>query len=61
MSADLLWQIGAAVVSAAAVYGGIRSDLKAMHERISLNERAIERMHERMDSCLGNYGRRRDD
>lgn len=61
MPLDLLWQIGAAVVSAAAVYGGIRSDLKAMHERIGLNERAIERMHERMDSCLGNCGRRHGD
>ncbi len=28
---------------------GIRSDIKAMHERISMNESAAARAHERLD------------
>jgi hypothetical protein len=29
------WQVGTALVLAGAVYGAIRADLKAMHERIN--------------------------
>jgi hypothetical protein len=54
---DLLWQMFVGVVLAGAVYGGIRSDLKALHEHIRRVEKDADKAHERIDS-LG-YGRRR--
>ena len=59
MGEALLWQIGLALISAGAVYGGIRSDLKAMHERISSATKDADEAHRRIDSILmkgGNHG-----
>jgi len=53
---DLLWKVAAFLISAGAVYGGIRSDLKGMHRRIDSNERAIEKAHSRIDDCAGCKG-----
>ena len=36
-------------LGAGAIYGGIRADLKAMHERLKDNATATERAHERLD------------
>ena len=57
----MLWQVAAFLVTAGAVYGGIRNDLKDMHRRIDSNERAIEKAHERIDDCAIGKGRRRED
>jgi hypothetical protein len=35
---------------AGAVYGGIRADLKSLHERVAEIGRAVSRAHERLDS-----------
>lgn len=55
--AEFLWKLGAFLIAAGAVYGGIRSDLKEMHEHIGRHEKAIDRLHIRMDDCVGCKGR----
>lgn len=37
---------------AGAVYGGIRADLKAMHERLKSQEVAVQHAHRRIDDLL---------
>jgi hypothetical protein len=56
---SLLAQAVLALIAAGAVYGGIRSDLRAMHESIERIERAAERAHHRLDNCA--MGRRCED
>lgn len=56
-----LWQVACFLVTAGAVYGGIRSDLRAMHSKIEDNAKAIEKAHERLDDCMACTGRRRGD
>ena len=46
-----MWKLGAFLVTAGAVYGGIRSDLREMHSRIGRNESAIEALRGRVDGC----------
>lgn len=46
---DLMLQIVIALVSAGAVYGGIRADLRAMHERIKAAHDAAIEAHRRLD------------
>ena len=58
-SASLIYQIGSALILAGAVYGGIRSDLKALHEHIRRVEKDTDKAHERLD--LMGFGRRRAD
>lgn len=48
-----LLQLVTILIAAGAVYGGIRGDLRAMHEAISRIERAAEKAHERIDSMAG--------
>lgn len=55
----LLLQAITALVLAGAVYGGIRSDLRALHEHIRRVEKDADKAHERLDNM--GYGRRRDD
>jgi hypothetical protein len=40
------------VFTAGATYGALRSDLKAMHERLSAHEKGIDRAHVRLDDHL---------
>lgn len=58
-----LWQamlaVGGMLVSAGAVYGGIRSDLANMHERLAEHERQLTQMQ--ADGCGPCRGRRRGD
>ena len=54
-----LLQVIGLILGAGAVYGGIRSDLKALHEHIRRVERDADKAHERLDH-LG-FGRRRAD
>jgi hypothetical protein len=52
MEPGLLLQIGGMLVGAAAVYGGIRSDLKGMAERLARAESAIEAAGKRFDGHI---------
>lgn len=52
MSQDLIAQGLYALVAAGAVYGGIRADIKAMHERISAAQRAANEAHRRLDTII---------
>lgn len=56
----LLWQMVTGLILAGAVYGGIRSDLRAMHENLRRIEKMAERAHHRLDQ-IGVFGTRRDD
>ncbi len=49
MDWKLLVELVGIVLGAGAIYGGIRTDLKAMHERIELNASAVGRAHDRID------------
>lgn len=51
--------VGGMLVSAGAVYGGIRSDLANMHERLAEHERQLTQMQ--ADGCGPCRGRRRGD
>lgn len=55
-----MWKLGAFLIAAGAVYGGIRSDLREMHSRIRRNESAIEALRGRVEDCRL-YNRRHDD
>ena len=57
VSAELLFQIGSVLVTGAAIYGGIRADLKSMHSKIeSVKDDAAE-AHRRLDRHLEAPGR----
>ena len=60
LSDGLLWQLVTGLILAGAVYGGIRSDLRAMHENLRRVEKMAERAHNRLDQ-IGMFGTRRDD
>lgn len=45
-------QVVYALLAAGAVYGGIRADLRGMHERIKLAEESAKAAHERLDNHL---------
>lgn len=51
MNPDLL-QIVYALVGAGAVYGGIRADLRSMHERIKEAQETAKQAHARLDIHL---------
>ena len=62
MIADLtnsdLIQLAGILVTGGAIYGGIRADLKTMHQRVEESMRASTRAHERIDSIY--EGRQKD-
>lgn len=49
---DMLMQLVYSVLGAGAVYGGIRADIKAMHERIKGAEESVGQAHRRIDAHL---------
>ena len=65
MAADLLtlmgymWQIGAFLVAAGAVYGGIRNDLKRLHEKSDEAQKMAGKAHEKIDQHMIDHGRDR--
>ena len=61
MGFDMLAQVGLSLVAAGAIYGGIRGDLRSMHERINAHTAAIDKLHDRIDKCVARPGRRRGD
>lgn len=52
----LILQTVAMLIAAGAIYGGIRSDIKSIHEHIRRIEEAAKLAHRRIDRCV--YGRR---
>ena len=60
LSDGLLWQLVTGLILAGAVYGGIRQDLRGIHENLLRIEKVAERAHMRLDQ-LGMFGTRRDD
>jgi outer membrane murein-binding lipoprotein Lpp len=59
MDFDFVWQVVATVAAAGAIYGGIRADLKAMHERVAMAAESAARAHERMDRHVETYHTRK--
>jgi hypothetical protein len=47
-----LWQIGMALVAAGAVYGAIRADLKAIHQKQSDTDQRVEKIEDRFNSHI---------
>lgn len=52
MTPDLIAQGVYALIAAGAVYGGIRADIKAMHERIQNAQESANEAHRRLDSFI---------
>ncbi len=57
---DAVLQLAVMLLSAGAVYGGIRSDLKAARDKADEAVSVARRAHERLDDHI-QFGRRRDD
>lgn len=56
----LIIQIALYVLTAGAVYGGIRADLKHLHEKADAARESARRAHRRLDQLiLGNLAGRR--
>lgn len=50
LDGSLLWQILVGLIVAGAVYGGIRSDIRSIHEHIRRVERIADQAHARLDT-----------
>lgn len=55
----LILQTVAMLIAAGAIYGGIRSDIKSIHEHLRRIEGAAKAAHKRIDRCV--HGRRAGD
>lgn len=49
---DLVFKLGIMVLTAGAIYGAIKSDLKAMHEKIATIEKDTINANKRIDDLL---------
>ena len=54
---SLILQLVTALIAAGAIYGGIRSDLRQIHESVRRVEAAADKAHARIDNLTG-VGRR---
>ncbi len=52
MDIDLAMWIGGHLVVAAAIWGGIRADIKSMHTRIEGVEKSASDAHRRLDTHI---------
>lgn len=52
VSPEFAVQLFTILATGAAIYGGIRADLKAMHERLGRAEAGIDQARERMDNHI---------
>jgi len=52
MSESLIYQIVVGLLTAGGIYGGIRADLKAMHQRVAAAEAVAAEAHRRLDRHL---------
>lgn len=59
LEGGLIYQIVTGLILAGAVYGGIRSDIKSMHEHLQRVEKSADQAHERIDRF--GLGRRHGD
>lgn len=50
--AEIVAHVGTALVGAGAVYGGIRADIRSMHERIREAKDAAAAAHRRIDEHI---------
>jgi hypothetical protein len=50
-----MW-IATQLIGAAAIWGAIRADIKAMHARIERNEKSLDDAHSRIDKILMERG-----
>lgn len=57
---DMFLKLGVMVLTAGAVYGAIKSDLRAMHEKIATIEKDTDNANKRIDDILMK-GRRNND
>lgn len=57
---DVAAKVAMLLLSAGAVYGGIRADLKGAHRKAEEAMTAANRAHDRLDDHI-QYGRRHDD
>lgn len=58
MTDSLIWQVVLALIGSGAVYGGIRADLRAIHERLKDVRESAAEAHGRIDSLLMGKGER---
>lgn len=49
---DFLWKLAAFLITAGAVYGGIRGDLKSIHERLAEHKDGIAELNKRLNDCM---------
>lgn len=49
---EWVMQLFGMIGCAGAVYGGIRSDIKALHEKLSSVEKSTDEAHKRIDTLL---------
>ena len=59
--AEFLWKLGAFLIAAGAVYGGIRGDLKTIHEQLAEHKQDLKDLTKRMNDCVICFGRRDGD
>ena len=55
MTLDLIFQLGAMLLAAAATYGAIKSDLKNLHEKSKENRDSAEHAHTRIDQHVRDH------
>ena len=58
---EFLWKLGAFMVAAGAVYGGIRNDLKTIHVQLAEHKQDLKDLTKRMNDCVVCFGRRDGD
>jgi hypothetical protein len=58
---DVWVQIIVAIIGAGAVYGGIRADIKNIHERINDTSASAGRAHDRIDRHVEKFHTRAND
>ena len=56
MTPELIYQLLTALVLAGATYGGIRADIKAIHERLKDVKETSDEAHQRIDKLLLDRG-----
>ena len=52
----IIWLVSQAVV-AAAIYGGIRADIKNIHKRLDFSDKSTNHAHDRIDEILQNMAK----
>ena len=54
---ELGWRVGGVLLVAGAVYGGIRADLRRLHERSRNAATLAERAHDKIDGHIVDHAR----